>query len=135
MPTQNLIKSERIDNSDQTREKTLEQAKREFDIRYAQPSAKRARIEDFELQRTIGTGSFARVILAKHNNQVLALKIMEQKSIVELGQVKQILSENHILKAIDCPFAVSLEYAFKDNVYLYLALEFVNGGDMFSSLR
>jgi protein kinase A len=113
----------------------LEQAKYEFDIKYAEPLNKTAKLEDFQLQRTIGTGSFARVMLVKHGNQSLALKIMEKKSIVELNQVQHILSEKRILQAINSPFIVNLIYAFKDNAYLYLALEFVSGGEMFSSLR
>jgi protein kinase A len=113
----------------------LELAKHEFEIKYAEPSIKTAKIEDFQLQRTIGTGSFARVMLVKHGNQSLALKIMEKKSIVEFAQVEHILLEKRILQAINSPFIVNLIYAFKDNACLYLALEYVSGGEMFSNLR
>ncbi len=113
----------------------LERAKHEFEVKYSKPSTKTAKLEDFQLQRTIGTGSFARVMLVKHGNQSLALKIMEKQSIVELDQVKHILSEKHILQAINCPFIVNLIYAFKDNACLYLILEFVSGGEMFYNLR
>jgi protein kinase A len=125
-------------NENQTNIQTnpyLERAKYEFDIKYAEPLNKTAKIEDFQLQRTIGTGSFARVMLVKHGDQSLALKILEKQSIVELNQVKHILSEKRILQAINSPFIVNLIYAFKDNAYLYLVLEFASGGDMFSSLR
>ena len=113
----------------------LERAKHEFEIKYAEPSTKTAKIEDFQLQRTIGTGSLARVMLVKHGNQSLALKIMEKQSIVELNQVERILSEKRILQAINSPFIVNLIYAFNDNACLYLTLEFVSGGEMFCSLR
>jgi len=113
----------------------LERAKHEFEIKYSQPSTKTAKLEDFQLQRTLGTGSFARVMLVKHGNQSLALKIMEKQSIVELDQVKHILSEKHILQAINSPFIVNLIYAFKDNACLYLILEFVSGGEMFYNLQ
>lgn len=133
--TQNPIKPEREDNSDQTHNNALEQAKREFQIKYTQTSVNRAQLEDFQLQRTIGTGSFARVMLVKRDNQFFALKIMEKDTIVKFKQVEHVLSEKQILQAINCPFVISLKYAFKDNVYLYLALEYVSGGEMFTSLR
>jgi len=113
----------------------LERAKHEFEIKYAEPSTKTAKIEDFQLQRTIGMGSFARVMLVKHDNQSLALKIMEKQSIVELGQVEHILSEKRILQAINSSFIANLIYAFKDNACLYLTLEFASGGEMFYYLR
>jgi len=113
----------------------LELAKHEFEIKYAESSIKTAKIEDFQLQRTIGTGSFGRVMLVKHGNQSLALKILEKQTIVELAQVEHILSEKRILQAINSPFIVNLIYAFKDNACLYLALEYASGGEMFSHLR
>ena len=131
---ENNILSDQNRSNIQTKS-SLEEAKREFTMRYTEPVVKKSKIEDFQLQRTIGTGSFAHVMLAKHENQLLALKIMEKQSIVELNCVKQILSEKRILQAINCPFVVSLKYAFKDHVHLYLALELATGGDMFSDLR
>jgi protein kinase A len=113
----------------------LEHAKQQFEIKYAQQSTEKIILQDFQLQRTIGTGSFATVMLVKHGSQSLALKIMEKEPIFQRNQIEHILSEKHILQAINCPFIVSLVYAFKDNSYLYLALEFVSGGDMFSHLR
>ncbi|CAF0930646.1 unnamed protein product [Adineta steineri] len=113
----------------------LERAKLEFETKYAQSFSETAKIEDFQLQRTIGTGSFARVMLVKHDTHLLALKIMKKQSIVEMNVVKHILCEKRILQAINCPFIVHLIYAFKDNAQLYLALEYVSGGEMFANLR
>ncbi|CAF3818359.1 unnamed protein product [Rotaria sp. Silwood1] len=109
----------------------LERAKQEFEAKYTQSSKQIIKLEDFQLERTIGMGVFGRVMLAKYENKTLALKIMEKQSIVELGQVEHILSEKRILQAINFPFIVSLVYSFKDNAHLYLALEFASGGEMF----
>ena len=113
----------------------LENAKQEFEAKYSQPSRQTAKLDDFNLQRTVGTGSFGRVMIVQNGNQSLALKIMEKQTIVKLKQVEHTLSEKRILQAIKFPFLVNLVYSFKDNSDLYIALEFASGGEMFTHLR
>jgi len=113
----------------------LENAKQEFDNKYAQPTKQTAKLDEFQLQRTVGTGSFGRVMIVQHSSQTLALKIMEKQTIVKLKQIEHTLSEKRILQAIKFPFLVNLIYSFKDNSHLYLALEFASGGEMFTHLR
>ena len=113
----------------------LETAKQDFEAKYAHPAKQTSKLDDFTLQRTVGTGSFGRVMIAQHDNQTLALKIMEKQTIVKLKQVEHTLAEKRILQAIKFPFFVNLAYSFKDNACLYLALEFVSGGEMFTHLR
>ena len=113
----------------------LENAKQEFENKYAQPSKQTAKLEEFQLQRTVGTGSFGRVMIVQHGGQALALKIMEKQNIVKLKQVEHTLSEKRILQAIKFPFLVNLVYSFKDNSHLYLVLDFASGGEMFTHLR
>jgi len=113
----------------------LDNAKQEFDNKYAHPTKNNARLDDFNLQRTVGTGSFGRVMIVQHGSQTLALKIMEKQTIVKLKQIEHTLSEKRILQAIRFPFLVNLVYSFKDNSHLYLALEFASGGEMFTHLR
>ncbi|PRD35175.1 UNVERIFIED_CONTAM: kin-1 [Trichonephila clavipes] len=55
--------------------------------------------------------------------------------VVKLKQVDHTLNEKRILHAIDFPFMVNMVYHFKDNSYLYMVLEYVSGGEMFSHLR
>ena len=45
------------------------------------------------------------------------------------------LNEKKVLSCVSFPFLVNLDTFFKDNANLYLVLEFVQGGEMFTHLR
>ncbi|RTG89498.1 protein kinase A [Schistosoma bovis] len=71
----------------------------------------------------------------KKTSNFFALKILDKAKIIKLKQVQHTLNEKRILQAIDFPFLIRLEYSFKNEVYLFLGLEYVSGGEMFSYLR
>jgi len=115
----------------------LDKCKGEFEEKWNNPKHNTAALEDFERLKTLGTGSFGRVMLVKHksNQTHYAMKILDKQKVVKLKQVEHTLNEKKILQAITFPFLVSLEYHFKDNSNLYMILEYVPGGEMFSHLR
>ncbi|CAD5214495.1 unnamed protein product [Bursaphelenchus xylophilus] len=96
-----------------------------------------AQLDDFDRIKTLGTGSFGRVMLVKHKatDAYYAMKILDKQKVVKLKQVEHTLNEKRILQAIDFPFLVNMQYSFKDNSNLYMVLEFISGGEMFSHLR
>ncbi|CAB4008084.1 cAMP-dependent kinase catalytic subunit [Paramuricea clavata] len=115
----------------------LNQAKEEFNQKWEKPAQNTACLDDFERLKTLGTGSFGRVMLVqrKKSGTFYAIKILDKQKVVKLKQVEHTLNEKRILQAISFPFLVNLEWNFKDNSYLYMVLEFVPGGEMFSHLR
>ncbi|XP_071039444.1 cAMP-dependent protein kinase catalytic subunit 1-like [Parasteatoda tepidariorum] len=115
----------------------LEQAKKDFENRWNNPTTNTAKLKDFERIQTLGTGSFGRVMLVQHNDtkKYYAMKILDKLKVVKLKQVDHTLNEKRILQAIEFPFMVNLVYHFKDNSNLYMVLEYVSGGEMFSHLR
>ncbi|XP_022087732.1 cAMP-dependent protein kinase catalytic subunit alpha-like isoform X3 [Acanthaster planci] len=115
----------------------LQQAREECQRKWDSPTQNTACLDDFERLKTLGTGSFGRVMLVKHKatGNFFAMKILDKQKVVKLKQVEHTLNEKKILQSISFPFLVSLEFHFKDNSNLYMVLEFIPGGEMFSHLR
>ncbi|KAI5076604.1 hypothetical protein GOP47_0008669 [Adiantum capillus-veneris] len=97
----------------------------------------RCRIEDFEMGRVIGTGSFGRVYLAhkKANGQVFATKALSKACIINQRQLDHVKSEKELLQKIEFPFIVNLVGYSQDTTHVYLVMDYVCGGEFFSYLR
>lgn len=67
--------------------------------------------------------------------QHYAVKILEKAKVVKMKQVEHTLMEKKILSAVNHPFMVKMDFAFKDSAYLFMALSYVPGGEMFTHLR
>lgn len=72
-------------------------------------------LDDFDRMKTLGTGSFGRVMLVQHKatKEYYAMKILDKQKVVKLKQVEHTLNEKRILQAITFPFLVKMEYSFK----------------------
>lgn len=64
-----------------------------------------------------------------------ALKIMKKLEIVRLKQVEHVRNEKDILMSVNHPFLVTLFAVAQDKRNLYMLLEFINGGELFTHLR
>ena len=94
-------------------------------------------LAEYEMKRTLGSGSFGRVKLAKHkkDGKYVAIKILKKGELIKLKQVDHILNEIKILTMIDHPFLVNTDGFSQDKKFLYVVLELVNGGELFIHLR
>lgn len=95
------------------------------------------KLTNLDLLATLGTGTFGRVRLAKHkgDSNYYALKMLKKSEIIRLKQVDHIKNEVEILSKISHPFIVNLLSFFQDKTKLYLLIEYVSGGELFSYLR
>jgi protein kinase X len=96
-------------------------------------------LDDFDIRATVGTGTFGRVRVVKvkgsPDRTPLALKILKKSEVIRLKQVEHVKSEKDILKRVKHPFIVNLLTTFQDEKRLFMVLEYVNGGELFSHLR
>lgn len=87
--------------------------------------------------RRLGTGSFGRVHLVKsrHNGRFYAVKVLGKEKVVRMKQVEHTNSEREMLVRVRHPFLVNLWGTFADARNLYMVMDFVAGGELFSLLR
>lgn len=94
---------------------------------------------DFELYDTVGKGTFSRVRVVKMKGNIdrspMALKILRKGDVIRLKQVEHVKAEKQIMSMIEHPFIVNLLGAFQDDKRLFMLLEYINGGELFSYLR
>lgn len=86
---------------------------------------------DFQILTQIGQGGYGQVYLAskKDTREICALKVMSKKLLFKLDEVRHVLTERDILTTAKSDWLVRLLYAFQDDNSIYLAMEYVPGGD------
>ncbi|CAG7785465.1 unnamed protein product [Allacma fusca] len=94
-------------------------------------------LDDFEILKTIGTGTFGRVALIreKDTGDYAALKIMALTDVIRLKQVDHVKNEKSILQQVRHPFIVNMKWHHKDEFNIYMLFDYVCGGELFSYLR
>ncbi|KAK4117478.1 kinase-like protein [Canariomyces notabilis] len=91
----------------------------------------RLRHGDFQILTQVGQGGYGQVFLAqkKDTKEVCALKVMSKKLLFKLDEVRHVLTERDILTTAKSDWLVRLLYSFQDDKNIYLAMEYVPGGD------
>ena len=110
-------------------------------------------LADFQLLQTLGTGTFGRVFLARspphlpHRHHATsresspipvrfhAIKVLIKSELVRLKQIEHTNSERLILSSVHHPFIISLFCTFQSPKYLFMCLDYVIGGELFTHLR
>ncbi|KAJ6500451.1 putative cyclic AMP-dependent protein kinase catalytic subunit [Mycena sanguinolenta] len=100
------------------------------------------RLTDFEVRGTLGTGTFARVLLVRHRvpaspgtQNHFAMKVLRKTDIVRLRQVEHVNAERYILSRVQHPFVVDLFATFQDSLNVYMLMSYIPGGELFTHLR
>lgn len=94
-------------------------------------------LNDFAFQRTLGTGSFGRVHLvqSRHNQRFYAVKVLKKAQVVKMKQIEHTNDERKMLQQVKHAFLITLWGTFQDSKNVYMVMDFVEGGELFSLLR
>uniref|UniRef100_A0A8D3BYU4 Serine/threonine-protein kinase MRCK alpha n=1 Tax=Scophthalmus maximus TaxID=52904 RepID=A0A8D3BYU4_SCOMX len=92
--------------------------------------------EDFEILKVIGRGAFGEVAVVKVRNtdKVFAMKILNKWEMLKRAETACFREERDVLVNGDCQWITTLHYAFQDDHYLYLVMDYYVGGDLLTLL-
>eukprot|EP01038_Epipyxis_sp_PR26KG_P010052 gene10052-13512_t len=102
----------------------------------SQSKSQKVSLEDFELVKVIGKGSFGKVTLVRKKNdkKLYAMKVLSKPNIIKRKQVEHTKTERRVLGNINHPFIVKLHFAFQTEEKLYFVLDYAAGGELFFHL-
>ena len=95
------------------------------------------KLQDYEIGDIIKIMPLGKVKIAKskRTNEYIVIKILIKSEIIKSKQEQHILNELDILEEISHPSIISCTGFTQDEKYLYLAFEFIPGGDLFNLLK
>uniref|UniRef100_A0A8C2D7Y7 non-specific serine/threonine protein kinase n=1 Tax=Cyprinus carpio TaxID=7962 RepID=A0A8C2D7Y7_CYPCA len=92
--------------------------------------------DDFEMLKVIGRGAFGEVAVVKmkHTERVYAMNILNKLEMLKRAETACFREERNVLVNGDCQWITTLHYAFQDDNYLYLVMDYYVGGDLLTLL-
>ncbi|XP_052270982.1 serine/threonine-protein kinase MRCK alpha-like isoform X3 [Dreissena polymorpha] len=92
--------------------------------------------DDFETVRIIGRGAFGEVAVVKMKSteKVYAMKILNKWEMLKRAETACFKEERDVLVYGDHRWITNLHYAFQDDNYLYLVMDYYVGGDLLTLL-
>ncbi|KAI3870434.1 hypothetical protein MKX03_012713 [Papaver bracteatum] len=90
----------------------------------------------YELGRTIGEGTFAKVKFAKNSEtgEPVAIKILDKEKVLKHKMSEQIRREIATMKLIQHPNVVRLFEVMGSKTKIFIVLEFITGGELFDKI-
>ncbi|KAF2400512.1 hypothetical protein EJ06DRAFT_556811 [Trichodelitschia bisporula] len=105
---------------------------------HPQPRAVPPSIKDFEIIKPISKGAFGSVYLSKKKStgDYFAIKVLKKADMVAKNQVTNVKAERAIMMwQGESDFVAKLYWTFSSKDYLYLVMEYLNGGDCASLVK
>uniref|UniRef100_A0A1A7XIX9 non-specific serine/threonine protein kinase n=1 Tax=Iconisemion striatum TaxID=60296 RepID=A0A1A7XIX9_9TELE len=92
--------------------------------------------DDFEMLKVIGRGAFGEVAVVKMKNteRVYAMKILNKWEMLKRAETACFREERDVLVKGDSQWITTLHYAFQDDNFLYLVMDYYVGGDLLTLL-
>lgn len=94
------------------------------------------KVGKYEVGRTIGEGTFAKVKFARNaeTGENVAIKVLAKTTILKHKMVNQIKREISIMKIVRHPNIVRLHEVLASQTKIYIVLELVTGGELFDKI-
>lgn len=95
-------------------------------------------IKDFEVIKPISKGAFGSVYLSKKKStgEYFAIKVLKKADMVAKNQITNVKAERAIMMwQGESDFVAKLYWTFSSKDYLYLVMEYLNGGDCASLIK
>jgi len=95
------------------------------------------KLNELKKIRILGVGTFGKVWLVSHTRtkKPYALKMLNKREIIGHHQVEGVIREKNIMASIDHPFVVNLVATMQDDRNLYMVVDLVQGGELFSVIH
>ncbi len=95
------------------------------------------KLNDYQIGDTIRLSPLGRTKVARsrRTNELIALKTLIKSQIINSKQIPHIENELCILPTLEHPSILSFLGSTFDEKYIYLAFEFISGGDLFTLLK
>ena len=90
-------------------------------------------LEDFELIKVIGRGSYAKVFLVEYRKtrKCYAMKVIKKSMVNDDEDIDWVQTEKHVFEqATNHPFLVGLHSCFQTESRLFFVIEYLCGGDL-----
>nr|QCH00484.1 CBL-interacting protein kinase 17 [Vitis amurensis] len=94
------------------------------------------KVGKYEVGRTIGEGTFAKVKFAQNTEtgESVAMKVLDRSTIIKHKMTDQIKREISLMKLVRHPYVVRLHEVLASRTKIYLILEFITGGELFDKI-
>ncbi|KAK4768336.1 hypothetical protein SAY87_003477 [Trapa incisa] len=99
-------------------------------------SGGRTRVGKYELGRTLGEGTFAKVKFARNveTGEDVAIKILDKEKVLKHKMIGQIKREISTMKLVRHPNVIRMYEVMASKTKIYIVLELVTGGELFDKI-
>ena len=114
-----------------------EDKKRKNTIFSKHKTIKTVELNDFQIMKVLGRGSFGKVCLVQYKptKEYYAMKSLKKDVLLDNDQVESTILEKKILQSLDHPFLVGMIFCFQTEERIYFIMPFIRGGELFQHLR
>lgn len=128
---------EQYQNWERAFQQSLESASQQSKPSTGNEKNRSVSLNDFEIIKVIGRGTFGKVSLVKYkgDGKLYAMKAMSKKKLADERNVNNVLVEKEVLIRTKHPFLVHAYFCFQTETKIFIILDYIPGGELFSRLR